>query len=127
VYEPFHTISSDVLGPFPEDTNGNIYIHSVVDAASRHVSFFAHPAITAKVLGLDLLRIFSQYAICAEIRSDNGPQYISDLITELLALIDIQHVKIVPYRHESNGQCERFNKEGNRHLNALLFSRKRRP
>ena len=127
VYEPFHTISSDILGPFPADSNGNVYIHSVVDAASRHVNYFAHPSITAKTLALDLLRLFSQYAICAEIRSDNGPQYISDLIAEFLALLDVQHVKIVPYRHESNGQCERFNKEGNRHLNALLFSRKRRP
>jgi hypothetical protein len=101
VYEPFHTISSDILGPFPADSNGNVYIHSVVDAASRHVNYFAHPSITAKTLALDLLRLFSQYAICAEIRSDNGPQYISDLIAEFLALLDIQHVKIVPYRHES--------------------------
>jgi hypothetical protein len=97
VYEPFHTISSDILGPFPEDSNGNVYIHSVVDAASRHASYFAHPSINASVLALDLLRLFSQYAICAQIRSDNGPQYTSDLISAFLALLAIDHVKIVPY------------------------------
>ena len=126
VYEPFHTISSDILGPFPEDKRGNKYIHSVVCAASRHATFFPHPSISADVLASDLLKLFSQYAICAEIRSDNGPQYVSDLITAFTKLLAIDHIKIVPYRHESNGQVERFNKEANRHLNVLIFAKQNR-
>jgi hypothetical protein len=123
VYEPFHTISSDWMGPFPADEDGNCYIHTVVDAASRKVCLFAHAHQSAANAALDLMKVFATYAICQEIRSDNGPAYISDLIREFLSLLQVQHVKIVPYRHESNGQVESFNKQANRHLSAIVFSR----
>jgi len=123
VYEPFHTISSDWMGPFPPDEDGNCYIHTIVDAASRKVCLFPHDHQTAVNAALDLMKVFAMYAICKEIRSDNGPSYVADLIREFLALLGVEHVKIVPYRHESNGQVESFNKQANRHLSAIVFSR----
>lgn len=123
VYEPFHTISSDWLGPFPEDEDGNSYIHTIVDGASRKVCLFAHAHQTASNAALDLLKVFATYAVCQEIRSDNGPAYVADLIREFLLLLNVAHVRIVPYRHESNGQVESFNKQATRHLSAIVFAR----
>ena len=123
VYEPFHTISSDWMGPFPPDEDGHCYIHTIVDAASRKVCLFPHDHQTAANAALDLMRVFATYAISKEIRSDNGPSYVADLIREFLLLLDVEHIKIVPYRHESNGQVESFNKQSNRHLSAIVFAR----
>ena len=61
VYEPFHTISSDWLGPFPPDEDGNIYIHTIVDAASRKVCLFPHAHQTAVNAALDLLKVFAMF------------------------------------------------------------------
>ena len=123
VYEPFHTFSSDWMGLFPPDDDGHCYIHTIVDAASRKVCLFPYDHQIAANAALDLMKVFATYAIPKEILSDNGPSYVADLIREFLLLLDVEHIKIVPCRHESNDQVESFNKQSNRHLSAIVFSR----
>jgi transposase InsO family protein len=123
VYEPFQCCSSDWMGPFPEDDKGNKYIHVIVDSASRKACLFPHDAQNAKNAAEDFLKVFAAYAVCEYIHSDNGSYYTGELISEFTAMLGVDHIKITPYRHESNGQVEVFNRETLRHLRAIVFDR----
>jgi len=123
VYEPFQCLASDWMGPFPIDEYGNEYIHVIVDAASRKVHLFPHKTQTARNASFDFLRIFGSYGVCQYVHSDNGPSYIAKLIEEFLGMIGVDHIRITPYRHESNGQVEVFNRGVLRHLRAICFSK----
>ena len=56
-----------------------------------------------------------------QLRSDNGPHYIADVIKEFLALAGIEQCLTLAYSKEENAIVEGFNKEINRHLRALTF------
>jgi hypothetical protein len=101
-------------------------IHVIIDSASRKILCFPHKGPTAQNAAEDFLKVFGQYAVCEQIHSDNGPAYISALIQELLSLLDVTHIKITPYQHQSNGQVEVFNREVIRHLQAIVLTRELR-
>ena len=56
-----------------------------------------------------------------QLRSDNGPHFIADVIKEILALVGIEQCLTLAYSKEENAIVERFNKEINRHLRALTL------
>ena len=56
-----------------------------------------------------------------QLRSDNGPHFIADLIREFLLLIGVKHCLTLAYSKEENAIVERYNKEINRHLRALTY------
>ncbi len=57
----------------------------------------------------------------AQIRSDNGPHFTAEVVTQFLQLVGVQHCKTLPYSSEENSIVERCNKEINRHIRALTF------
>jgi hypothetical protein len=56
-----------------------------------------------------------------QLLSDNGPHFIADVIREFLSLIGTQHCLTFAYSKEENSIVERYNKEINRHINALTY------
>ena len=68
-----------------------------------------------------LLQHFSRFGAPRQLRSDNGPHFIADVIKESLALAGIEQCLTLAYSTEENAIVERFNKEINRHLRALTF------
>ena len=68
-----------------------------------------------------LLKHFSRFGAPHQLKSDNGPHFIADVIREFLALVGINHCLTLSYSKEENAVVERFNKEINRHLRALTF------
>ena len=59
-----------------------------------------------------------------QILSDNGPQYVHELIKELLYLMGSDHELTTAYSHQENALVERANKEVLRHLRAIIFNQK---
>ena len=45
-----------------------------------------------------------------EVLADNGPNFVSDAFAELLAQRRILHRRTRPYRPQTNGKAERFNR-----------------
>ena len=70
---------------------------------------------------LDFIKTFGQPH---ELLSDNGGQYASEIVAELILLIGNEHCRIVAHSHEENAIVERVNKEVMRHLKALVFDDK---
>ena len=67
-----------------------------------------------------LLKHFGRFEAPHQLRSDNGPHFIAEVIREFLHLI-ISHTLTLAYSQQENAIVERYNKEINRHLRALTF------
>jgi hypothetical protein len=68
-----------------------------------------------------MLTHVGRYGAPYRLLSDNGSQYVNELISELTRLIGIEHNTSLAYSHEENAIVERENKEVLRHLRALIF------
>ena len=68
-----------------------------------------------------LLKHFGRFGAPHQLRSDNGPHFIAEVIREFLYLIGVSHTLTLAYSKEENATVERYNIEINRHLRALTF------
>ena len=68
-----------------------------------------------------LVKHFGRFGAPLQLRPDNGPHFIADLIREFLALVGVQHCLTLVYSKEENAIVERMNKGINRHLRALTY------
>jgi hypothetical protein len=67
------------------------------------------------------LKHFGRFGATLQLRSDNGPYFIAEVIKEFSALVGTQRCLTLAYSKEENAIVERMNKEVNRHLRALTF------
>jgi transposase InsO family protein len=68
-----------------------------------------------------LLNYFGRFGAPLQLRTDNGPHFVADVIREYLLLVGTQLCLTLAYSKEENALVERMNKEINRHLRALTF------
>ena len=68
-----------------------------------------------------LLKHFGRFGAPHQLRSDNGPHFIAEVIREFLHLSGVSHTLTLAYSKQENAIVERYNKEINRHLRALTF------
>jgi transposase InsO family protein len=65
-----------------------------------------------------LLKHFGRFGAPLQLRSDNGPHFIAEVIKYFLSLVSTQHCLTLAYSKEENAIVERMNEEVNRHLRA---------
>ena len=116
-YTPMECLNIDFIGPFPDGG----YILVIVDTFTRWVELFPTVDATALSAAQALLQHFGRFGAPHQLRSDNGPHFIADLIREFLSLIGTQHCLTLAYSKQENSIVERYNKEINRHIRALTF------
>ena len=68
-----------------------------------------------------LLQHFGRFGASHQLRSDNGPHFIADVMKEFLALVGTSHCLTLAYSKEENAIVEHMNREISRHLRALTF------
>ena len=108
---PFKSIATDLLGRFPKSNSGNQYIIVISDHATRYTITKAIPDQTAKTVAKVLVEnVFLVYGAPERILSDNGRQYCSNLVQEVLRLVGTKHVRTTSYHPECNAIVENFNK-----------------
>ena len=116
-YTPMECLNIDFIGPFPDGG----YILVIVDTFTRWVELFPTVDATAASAATALLQHFGRFGAPHQLRSDNGPHFIADLIREFLSLIGTQHCLTLVYSKQENSIVERYNKEINRHIRALTY------
>ena len=135
---PFHRVAVDLIGPItPVSENGNRYILTIVDFATKYPEAVALPRIETERVAETLLDVFSRVGFPTEILSDKGSQFTSDLMKEVCRLISLKQLFTTPYNPKCNGLCERMNgvlksmlkkmcqekpKDWDRYLSAVLFA-----
>ena len=114
-------ISVDAVGPLPEDSNGFTHIVVITDQFSRYVELYPTKGTRAEDAAYPLLDWFCRYGVADMLQSDAGTQFVNELITQFLTLVDTVHLRSRPNSHQDNAIIERRNKEVLRHLRALLI------
>ena len=113
-------LNIDFIGPIDNDG----YILNIIDSFSKWIELFACDNYTALEAAHCLLQHFGRYGAPSQILSDNGSQFVNDVIKEFLQLVGTEHKLTVAYSKEENAMVERSNKEFNRHVRHVCFDRR---
>ena len=71
-----------------------------------------------------LLQHVGTFGTPSQILTDNGTQFVNELVEELFKVFGVQHMTILAYFKEKNAIVERANKEVLRHLRNIAFKSK---
>ena len=104
------------------DDSGNKYVVAIIDCFSRYLALYAIPVLEKTVVADVLLSHAGLFGIPSELISDNGGDFVNDVIAEMLNRIGTNHFTTLAHSKEENGIVERSNKETWRWLRGLLYS-----
>ena len=108
---PFHTISMDIMGPFPVTEEGFRYILVFIDYLSRYTELCPIKEKSSIAVAESLRhRIITRHSCPKVLISDNAKEFTSDVIQNLCKAYGINKCQVLPYRPSSNGLVERANK-----------------
>jgi len=140
---PFQRVSVDLVGPIaPATDRGNRYILTLVDYATRYPEACVLKNIEAETVAEALVTMFTRVGIPMEILSDQGTQFMSNVMKEVSRLLSMTQLVTTPYHPMCNGLVERFNgtlkamlkrmcverpKDWDRYVPALLFAYREAP
>lgn len=110
--KPWKDIAVDFMGPLP--SGHSLFV--IVDYFSRFTEAIVMKTITARRTIQALHETFSRFGVPESIRSDNGPQFISEEFKSYCKEYGITLLKTTPYWPQANGEVERANKTILKHL-----------
>ena len=94
----------DIMGPLLATANGNEYIMVLCDYFSKYTVAYAIPNHTMQTVTDRIVTEFVAYF------GVQGREFESELFQELSRLWEIDKTRMVPYRPQSDGLVERFNR-----------------
>ena len=107
---PFERVATDVMGPLIETQKHNKYILVVSDYFTRWVEAYPIPDQTAETIAKTLASEWvTRFGCMSELYSDNGTNFVSEIMQSLCKLLGIERSTTVVRRPQSDGMCERFN------------------
>lgn len=119
------SIAIDILGGLPTTRNGNEYIIIVGDYFSKWKEAYAVPNHTAMTVADKLLTEFiCCYGTPRQIHTDQGREFESELFKALCEKLGIEKTRTNPYRPQSDGLVERFNRTLIQMLSAFVNEKK---
>ncbi|XP_062539263.1 uncharacterized protein K02A2.6-like [Armigeres subalbatus] len=104
--KPWCHIAIDFMGPLPSGHN----LLVLVDYFSRFVEVVVMKETTATLTIQALHETFCRYGIPESLKSDNGPQFVSEALTQFCKGFGIHLRKSTPYWPQANGEVERANR-----------------
>ena len=104
-------LSFDILS-FPVETkNGNSCVLVVCDHFIKWTECFALPNHQAPTVADCLVtELFLRFGTPRFLHSDQAPEFTSKLMSEICKLLEIRKTYTTPYRPQSDGLVERFNR-----------------
>ena len=107
----FEVIGIDTCGPFPETSSGSRYVITIIDHFTSWPEAFCVSDKSAQTVARNLLTENIPRHSCPKyILSDNGTEFVNAVISYLTEKMRISHVKILPYRPQSNARTERMHR-----------------
>lgn len=117
---PFQRLYMDLLGPYPRTKSGNNMVFVAIDHFSKYI--FLKPlkkATSQAIIQYIESDIFHKFGVPQYVHSDNGKQFVSHQMSEVLKSYGIMHVKTAFYSPQANAS-ERTNREFLIKLRVLL-------
>ena len=111
VNEVMHCVAIDIFGPLPLTQNGNEYIIVLGDYYSKWVDAWAVLNHTAQTVADKIItEFFTKFGCPAQIHTDQGREFQSELFRLVCEKFGIEQTRTCPYRQNSDGLVERFNR-----------------
>jgi len=106
VSEPFAQVAIDNIGPLPAcQESGNRFILTVLDLSTHYPEAIPLKQHTAADVAQALDTVFSRFGFPQEILSDEGSDFMSELMQVFLNEFSVHHIRTSPYNPQSNGAC----------------------
>jgi len=103
---PWQHLAADLMGPLP--TGENILV--VVDYFSRYYEMAVMKSTTSSAVVNAMLPMFARFGTPVSIKTDNGPQFVSEVFESFLHEHGIAHCTSPPLWPQANGEVERQNR-----------------
>jgi RNase H-like domain found in reverse transcriptase/Integrase core domain/Integrase zinc binding domain/Chromo (CHRromatin Organisation MOdifier) domain/Reverse transcriptase (RNA-dependent DNA polymerase) len=104
---PLHHVQVDTSVHLPESPEGHTALLVCIDVFTGFLLLRAVMDTTAVTIAQQLWEIFSIIGFPRIIQSDNGPEYVSDVIRTLVKLTGMDQRLISPYNPRADGKVER--------------------
>ena len=104
---PFDHVAIDLFGPLQETKNGCCYALILTDIATRFVCLAPLVDKSAMTIAQALYPIFCNFGFPKIMQSDNGTEFVNQVVAQFTKLVGISHRLIAPYHPEANGAAER--------------------
>jgi len=119
--ELFCQVAIDIVGPLPVcKDSGNRFILTLVDLCIYYPQAIPLKQHTAFNVAQALSTVFSRFGFSQEILSDQGTDFMSEVMQIFLHDFGIKHIRTSPYHPQSNGASERFNETLKSMLRSLM-------
>ena len=116
----FESIHVDLVGPLPP-SQGYTHLLTVVDRFTRWLEAIPITDTTTQGVAKALIASWvSRFGMPAVIISDRGPQFVSQLWTEIAQLLGVELRQTAAFHPQSNGMVERFHRQLKASLTARL-------
>lgn len=126
ISEPFSVISIDITGPIePTTSSGHKYILTIIDDATGFPEAIPLRSITSIAIAEALVSVFSRLGIPNVIRSDQGSNFTSKLMSQLHNMLAITPIFSSIYHPQGNGRVEHFHSTLKLSLRKLCVDRPR--
>ena len=110
VPKKFYRVHMDLVGPFPTGSHGHKYVCVLVDAFTRYTFCYAMVDKSANSVA-DAIHYFIMKFGCPRVLiSDNGREFVNEVIEGLTKVMGIDHFTIQSYRPSANGLVESHNR-----------------
>ena len=105
-------IQVDILGPFmPKSNSGDSVILVITDVFSRYVEALPLPDQKTETIADALVnKYFCKYGVCEELHTDNGRNFVSNLMKEVAKLYNITKITGSSYHPSTQGLVEKNNR-----------------
>ncbi|RDD35996.1 Retrovirus-related Pol polyprotein from transposon 17.6 [Trichoplax sp. H2] len=117
------TIAMDIVGPLPRTKSGKSYILVICDYATRYPEAFPLAKANGRSIAKELGHYFSRFGIPKEILTDQGTEFLNEVLDELYQVLGIERLKTTPYHPQTDGLVERFNQTLKRMLKAYTVEK----
>jgi transposase InsO family protein len=108
---PFEKWGIDLMGPLPMTRRGHRFIIVATDYLTKFAEVRAlKSSVKQEVARFLYERVFTRFGAPLEIVSDNGPQFLSEVVENLLARLAVKHRFTTMYKPSTNGLVERTNR-----------------
>jgi hypothetical protein len=104
---PWEHVQIDTSVHLPTSTEGYTTLLVVIDVFTGFVLLRACYSSTAEEIAKELWSIFCTFGFPKILQSDNGHEFVNDLMRVLIKLSGIEHRFITPYNPRADGKVER--------------------
>lgn len=107
-YVPGDHWALDLAGPLTTSSQGNNYLLVLVDICTRFCVLRPIPNKQSQTIVKTLIQIFCDFGLPRVLQSDNGSEFVNELMQHFKRAAGFDHRLVTPYHPRANGVAERW-------------------